>query len=79
MNRTVLVILSNRLDRLAKPRFLEIKCNDQGDILAERKLRAAPKSPVYDEIWENDEGRKDLETCHNFKRKFGHKLQKKKA
>lgn len=79
MNRTVLVILSNRLDRLVKPIYLQIECNDLGDILSERKLRSEPKQAIYDEIWENDEGRKDLDSCRNFKRKFGHKLQKKKA
>ncbi|MPN05232.1 hypothetical protein SDC9_152482 [bioreactor metagenome] len=78
MNRTVLVVLSNRLDRLVKPIYLQIECNDLGDILSERKLRSEPKQPIFDEIWENDEGRKDLDSCRNFKRKFGHKLQKKK-
>ncbi len=76
--RKVLVIFSNRLNRLEKPHFLEIECNDKGDVLSEHKLRAEPKGPIYDEIWENDDGKTDFASCHNFKRKFGHKLQRKK-
>jgi hypothetical protein len=76
--RTVLVILSNRLDAFWKPAYLEVECDDTGAILSEKRLRTAPKDPKYDEVWENDEGRRDMATCHNFKRKFGHKLQKKR-
>lgn len=75
--RTVLVILSNRLDYFAKKRFLEIQCDDEGSILKETKLKAEPKEPTYDEVWENDEGKNNFGSCHSFKRKYGHKLQKK--
>jgi hypothetical protein len=75
--RTILVILSNRLDRNQKIRFIEIDCDDKGNILKERPLRSEPKESRFDEVWENDEGKPDMSTCHRFKRKYGHRLQKK--
>jgi len=79
MKRKILVILSNRLDRTHKTRFLELDCDDKGNILKERPLRAEPKQPSYDEVWENDEGKPDMSTCHRFKLKYRHKLERKKA
>jgi hypothetical protein len=76
MKRKVLVILSNRLDRSAKPRFLELDCDEKGNIFKQRPLRRAPGKPGYDEVWENDEGRADFASCHRFKRKYGHALQR---
>ena len=78
MKRTVLVILSNRWNRNQKPRFLELDCDAEGNILKERVLRAQPRESRFDEVWENDEGRREFEACHRFKRLYGHKLQKKK-
>ena len=75
--RTVLVILSNRWNRNQKPVFLEIRCDSKGTVLSERRLRSQPRRPLYDEVWENDEGRREFAACHRFKRKYGHKLQKK--
>ena len=77
MKRTVLVILSNRLDRFQKPRYLELVCDEDGTVLKQKKLRAEPKTPAYHEVWENDEGRSDFDTCHRFSRKYGHKWQRK--
>ena len=76
MKRKILVILSNRWDRNHKSRFLELDCDPEGNILKERSLRAQPREPKYHEVWEN-EGRNDFKACHRFKRKYGHKLQKK--
>ena len=75
--RDVLVILSNRLDKFHKLKFFELKADDEGTILKQQKLRAAPSKAVYDEVWENDEGRSDLESCNRFARRYGHKLQRK--
>jgi hypothetical protein len=75
--RTVLVIFSNRWNRLAKHHFLELDCDSQGNILKERALRSQPREARFDEVWENDEGRTDFKSCHKFSRKYGHKLQKK--
>ena len=75
-NRKVLVILSNRWNRNQKPCFLELDCDAEGNILKQVKLRSAPRVPRYDEVWENDEGRTDFDSCFRFKRKYGHKLQK---
>ena len=75
--RDVLVILSNRLDAFAKPKYFELKADDQGTILKEKRLRSAPIKAVYDEVWENDEGRNSVALCNRFKKKYGHKLQKK--
>jgi hypothetical protein len=74
--RRVLVIFSNRLNRLEKPRFLEVECDDKGGIHSEKPIRSEPKQALYDEVWENDEGKTDFASCHRFSRKYGHKLQK---
>ncbi len=76
MKRTVLVILSNRLNYFQKPRFIEVKCDEQGNILKQRKLPSQPREPRFDEVWENDDGKTDFASCHSFKRKYGHALQK---
>ena len=77
--RTVLVILRNRFAPLEPARFLELECNDKGDILSERKLRAEPKKAVFDEVWENDEGKQTLDDCNRIKRIYRHRLEKKAA
>jgi len=76
MKRKILIILSNRWNRTQKPRFLELDCDAHGNILKQRPLRAMPSRPQYHEVWENDEGRTDFASCHNFRRKYRHKLQK---
>ncbi len=76
MKRTILVILSNRLNRSQKPRFLELDCDEKGNILKERPLRSQPREARFDEVWENDEGKSSMSSCFRFKRKYGHKLQK---
>jgi len=75
--RKVLIILSNRWNRLQPPKFLEVDCDEDGTIYKERKLRSQPREARYDEVWENDEAKTDFASCHRFKRKYGHKLQKK--
>jgi len=79
MKRKVLVILSNRLNFFQKPRFIELDCDEGGNILKERPLRGQPRKPCYHEVWENDEGKTDFGSCHRFKRKYGHALQKPKG
>jgi hypothetical protein len=78
MKRKVLVILSNRLAPLEPAKHLEILCDDKGSVLSQRKLPRAPSKPVYDEVWENAEGRTSFESTHSFKRRYGHRLQKPK-
>jgi hypothetical protein len=78
MKRKVLVILSNRLNRSQKTRFFELDCDDKGNILKERTLRTQPREPRFDEVWENDDGKPDMSTCHRFKRKYRHPLEKPK-
>lgn len=79
MKRQVLVILSNRLNRLQKPRFIEITCDEQGNILRQSTLRRPPREARFDEVWENDDGKTDFASCHSFKRQYGHALQKPKS
>jgi hypothetical protein len=79
MKRKVLVILSNRLNRLQKPRFIEVDCDEEGNILKEHALRSQPREPRYHEVWENDNGKTDFASCHSFKRKYGHPLEKAKG
>ncbi len=76
MKRKILVILSNRLNRSQKISYLELECDDKGNILKEHPLRAEPREPRFDEVWENDEAKDDFAACHRFSRKYGHKLQK---
>jgi hypothetical protein len=75
-NRKVLVILSNRWNRSQKPRFVELDCDEKGNILKESPLRGRPGKPVYDEVWESDEGKTSLSSAYRLKRKYGHALQR---
>lgn len=79
MKRKVLVILSNRFTPSRPARYIELDCKPDGSILKETPLKRAPKKPEYDEVWENDEGRTELSSCHRIKRKYNHALQKKEA
>lgn len=77
--RKILVILSNRLDFFAKPRFVEIECDPEGNVLEERRLSRQPKKPEFDEVWENDDGKTSFSSCNRFKRKYRHPLEKPKT
>ena len=79
MKRKVLIILSNRLNRLQKARFIELDCDNEGNIHKERPLRSQPREPRYHEVWENDDGKTDFTSCHSFKRKYRHALEKPKS
>ncbi|HOX56243.1 MAG TPA: hypothetical protein P5205_04235 [Candidatus Paceibacterota bacterium] len=79
MKRKVLIILSNRLNRFQKPRFIELECDEEGNILKQRPLRSQPREPRFDEVWENDDGKTDFASCHSFKRKYSHALQRSKG
>jgi hypothetical protein len=76
--RQVLVILSNRFRPLEEPRFLEIRCQSDGTILEEKRLRRTPAKPVYDEVWENNDARQSLDSCKSVKRHYKHPLIKPK-
>ena len=78
MKRKILVILSNRLNRFQKPRYLELDSDDRGTVLKKKPLARVPGKSIYDEVWENDEGRTSFDSCFRFKRDYGHKLQRKK-
>jgi hypothetical protein len=75
--RKILVVLSNRVSPNQVPRFVDITADDKGTILEEKMLRARPRKALYDEVWENDEGRTELSSCTRFKHKYNHPLQKK--
>lgn len=49
--RKVLIILSNRLNRLQKPRFMVVECDDLGGIHSEKPVRSEPAEAVFDEVW----------------------------
>lgn len=78
MRRTVLVILSNRLNRNQKIRYFEVSCDNEGQILAEKPLRTAPRAARFDEVWENDDGKTSMSSCNRFKRKYRHPLERRK-
>ena len=79
MKRKILVILSNRWNRTQKPKYLELECDEDGNVLKETALRSQPREPRYHEVWENDEGRTEFASCHRFNRRYGHKLQKRSS
>jgi hypothetical protein len=79
MNRTILIILSNRLNKLQKVKYLEVECDEKGNVLKEKTLRAMPKEARFAEVWENDEGRTSFSSSYRFKRKYRHALEQKKA
>jgi hypothetical protein len=77
--RTVLVILLNRFIRSVKPIYIEVASDEKGNILNERQLKSEPKKAIYDEVWENDDGKTEISSCNHFKRKYRHALEKKAA
>ncbi|MBI4658083.1 MAG: hypothetical protein HY735_04395 [Verrucomicrobia bacterium] len=77
--RKVLVILSNRLNRFQKVRYVELDCDDKGNIFKEHPLRTQPRKPLYDEVWENDDGKTSISSCTRFKRKYRHELERSRS
>jgi hypothetical protein len=74
--RKILVILSNRLNPSQKARFVELDCDDKGNILKEKPLRRPPREPLYHEVWESDQGKTSLSSSYRMKRKYRHPLEK---
>ncbi len=75
--RTVLIILSNRLAPLAPVYHLELEVDEEGTVLTEKRLRSRPREARYDEVWLNEEGKKSMDDCLRFKRVYRHALEKK--
>lgn len=78
MTNQVLVILSNRLDPQWKTRYYDIECKPDGTVLKEVLLKREPKKAAYDEVWENDDGKTDIDSCTRMKRHYKHPLLKAK-
>jgi hypothetical protein len=76
MTNHVLVILSNRLDPSWKTRYYEIDSKKDGSVVKEVLLKRRPTQAVYDEVWENDDGKTDLDSCTRMKRHYKHALLK---
>ena len=76
--RTVLVMLTNRVNRNQRPRCFELSCKPNGPILKERLLRRQPAKASYDEIWTNDEGRQSIDDCTRMVRVYKHPLLRRK-
>jgi hypothetical protein len=64
------------VNRSQKPRFLELDCDEQGNIFKEVQLKRPPREARYAEVWENDDGKTSLSSCNSFKRKYRHPLEK---
>jgi hypothetical protein len=79
MKRKILVILSNRVNPTQTPRYLEVDCDDKGNILRERRLPVPPKRARFDEVWENDDGKTEMSSCNSFKRRYRHPLERTKG
>jgi hypothetical protein len=75
--RKILVILSNRWNPAQKLRFVELLADEKGTVLKESPLRSEPRKPLYNEVWENDEGKSAWALCNRFRRRYSHRLQKK--
>ncbi len=78
MKRNILVILSNRIQPKKTTRYFELECLDDGTVEREERLKRRPTKPIYDEVWENDEGRSDLDSCNRMRRHYKHPLLKPK-
>ena len=78
MKRKILIVLSNRWNPSQKARFVELDCDEKGNILKERPLRSRPRKPGYDEVWESDEGKTALSYAYRLKRRYGHSLERPK-
>ncbi len=78
MTRKVLTILSNRFTPNKTPLYLELDCKSDGTIVKEKRLRTPPRKPVYEEVWENDDGKSSLDSCTRMKKHYRHKLLKPK-
>ena len=79
MNKKVLVILYNRFTPGKKVSHFELSCKPDGTVLSEVKLKGKPRQPVYDEVWENDDGKTDIDSCTRMKRHYKHRLIKPKG
>lgn len=79
ITRKVLVVLTNRFQRAAKPKWFELECQEDGSIVSEIQLKGQPRKAVYDEVWENDDGKTSIDSCTRMSRKYTHPLQKPKA
>lgn len=77
--RKVLVIMTNRFTPTAPGKCVELECAPDGSIHKETALRREPKEPNYDEVWVNDEGKKNINDCTRFKRIYRHALELKPA
>jgi hypothetical protein len=75
--RKILIVLSNRFSPNQKPRYVELECDDAGNVEKEKPLRTAPRKAEYNEIWENDEGRTEFSSAYRMKRRYKHPLLKK--
>lgn len=58
---------------------MEIECDDAGNIEKETALKSEPRTPRFDEVWENDDGKTSVSSCNRFKRKYRHALEKPKV
>ncbi len=76
MNRKILVILSNRWNKSEALRYIELEADEKGNVLKERPIRSQPRKPIYDEVWENDEGKSSWSACTRFRRRYPHPLEK---
>lgn len=76
--RTVLVMLTNRVNRNQRPRYFELSCKPDGTILKERLLRGKPAKASYDEIWMNDDGKQSIDDCTRMVRVYKHPLLRRK-
>ena len=79
MKRRILVILSNRYSPSQSLRYVELECKSDGTILEERVLKSQPRKALYDEVWENEEGKKSVDSCMRMKRKYRHALERRQG
>jgi len=75
MKRKVLIILSNRLNRNQKARFIELDCDEEGNILKSTRCAASHVSRATTKSGRTTTAKTDFASCHSFKRKYGHALE----
>lgn len=59
-------------------KYFELECQDDGTVLKEIQLKRKPAKPIYDEVWENDDGKDSMDSCTRMKRHYRHAFLKPK-
>ena len=74
MQRKVLVILSNRFTPTKPARYFELVCKDDGTVVKESRCKRRPAKAIYQEVWENNDGKDSIDSCTRMSKHYRHPL-----